>query len=127
MIVDTDVIIRFLTNDDSKKAKSFEHFLNSKQKIILTDVGFAEIYWTLKSFYKFPKGKIIPALNSIISFPSIASNKPLLSQTLNILQNHNISLIDAYNAAYSLINSDSKILSFDKGFDKISPITRQEP
>lgn len=65
MIVDTDIIIRFLTNDDPKKAKDFERFLNSKKKIILTDVSFAEVYWTLKSFYKFPKGEIIPALNCL--------------------------------------------------------------
>jgi predicted nucleic acid-binding protein len=127
MVLDTDVVIRFLTNDDPDKARRFEEFIALGKKVYLTDVTFAEIYWTLRSFYKFDKEEILDALDSLINTSSIFSNYDLLEQTIEILKKHNISLIDAYNAAFALLKEKGGILSFDKDFDKVSGITRIEP
>jgi len=127
MVVDTDVIIRFLTKDDLQKALAFKKFLKSGQKIILIDVTFAEIYWTLKSFYGFSKPKILTGLESLINHSSVSCNRQLLKRTIHMHKQHNISFIDAFTAAYSPINNDQQILSFDQGFDKITEINRQEP
>lgn len=127
MVLDADAAIRFLTEDDPQKADRFEKFLTLGEKIVLTDVTFAEIYWTLKSFYHFPKQKIIDALEKLITTASIKCSDELLYQTLNILKKKNISLIDAYNVAFSRIKNDSRIMSFDKGFDKIKGVKRVEP
>jgi len=127
MVVDSDVIIRFLTNDDSQKASRFERYLKTGKKIILTDVTFAEIYWTLASFYQFPKNKILNSLETLINHKSIICQKNILERTIQILKEYNISLIDAYNAAYASISNEAKILSFDKGLGKIKNLTRVEP
>lgn len=127
MVVDSDVIIRFLTNDDPQKASRFEKLLKTGQKVVLTDVTFAEIYWTLASFYRFPKEKILGSLEALINHKSIICRKIILAGAIKILRGSNISLIDAYNAAYGFIEGDAKILSFDRGFGKISGITRIEP
>lgn len=127
MVVDTDVILRYLTKDDPEKAKAFKRFLESGQKITLIDITFAETYWTLKSFYGFSKSKILKGLESLINHSSISCNHQLLKQTIQILKQHNISFIDAYTASYSLIHNDQQVLSFDQGFDKISEIKRKEP
>lgn len=127
MVIDTDVVIRFLTRDDSQKAQRFERFLESGKKGIITDVTFAEIYWTLNSFYKFPKHKILNILEALISYKSISSNKEVLMYVIKILREQTISFIDAYTIAYAAIKNDAKILSFDKGFDKIKEIKRLEP
>ncbi len=127
MVADTDVIIRFLTNDDKKKAEAFENYLRAGKSVILTDVTFAEVYWTLRSFYKFSKPKIIEILKSLISSKSVLSNRNLLYKTLQILEHTNISFIDAYLASYSLVKNEGKVLSYDKGFDKIKQIKRFEP
>lgn len=127
MVVDSDVIIRFLTNDDSQKASRFERYLKTGKKIILTDVTFAEIYWTLASFYQFPKNKILNPLEALVNHKSIICQKNILEKTIQILKEYNISLIDAYNAAYASISNEAKILSFDKGLGKIKNLTRVEP
>lgn len=127
MVVDTDILIRYLTNDDPFKAKRFEEYLKSGKKIALTDVSFAEIYWTLRSFYKFPKKKILIVLEALIEHKSISSNKKILNKVLDILKRHSLSFIDAYNASFALLENEGKILSFDKGFDKIRTIQRFEP
>lgn len=127
MVADADVIIRFLTSDDSEKANRFEKFLLSEKDIFITDVTFAEIYWTLKSFYKFGKNRILLILESLLNTSSVISNKDLLMETISILRKNNLSFIDAYVASFSLLKDDGKILSFDRGFDKLKNITREEP
>lgn len=127
MIVDTDVLIRYLTDDDLSKAKRFENYLQSGKKLTLTDVTFAETYWTLNSFYKFPRKQIIAVLGALIEHKSISSNKKILSQLLDILKKHTLSFIDAYTVAYSLEEDEGKILSYDKGFDKLKAVHRSEP
>lgn len=126
MIVDTDVIIRYLTNDDPGKANRFETFLQSGKKVQLTDVTFAEVYWTLSSFYKIKKAEIFSMLESLITLPAIVSNTSVFSHTIDLLKQHNISFIDAYTAA-SAMRSDKVILSYDRDFDKIVGIKRTEP
>ena len=127
MVVDADVILRYLTNDDPQKADRFESFVTSGKKASLTDVTFSEIYWTLRSFYKFPKTKIIHALERLIEIRSIVCDLELLQSTLVILRKHNVSLIDAYNAAYSILRDDRRVLSFDRDFDRLPGIKRLEP
>lgn len=126
MIIDTDVIIRYLTNDDHKKSKRFATFLQSGQKGQITDVTFAEVYWTCISFYKLNKENVILILESLINKSAIISNIDVLSKTIDILRDHAISFIDAYESATSLL-SDKTILSFDHDFDKIVGIKRIEP
>ena len=126
MIIDTDVIIRYLTNDDPKKSKRFAQFLQSGQKGQITDVTFAEVYWTCMSFYKLKRENVILILESLINKSAIISNISVLSRTIDILRDHSISFIDAYESATSLL-SDKTILSFDHDFDKILGMKRIEP
>lgn len=126
MVLDTDIVIRFLTNDDPEKADRFEAFLALGERITLTDVTFAEIYWTLKSFYSMDKHAIIELLTALIHESSIDCNHTILQQTLEVLKKHNLSYIDAYTVA-SAINSDGQVLSYDRGFDNVPNVTRKEP
>lgn len=127
MVLDSDVVVRAFTEDDPNKAQRFREFLVTASNLILTDVIFAEIYWTLKSFYKFDKSKILSSLEILINDQAISCNLDLLQRTISILRSTKLSLIDSYTAAYSVLKSDSKILSFDKGFDKLKEIVRVEP
>jgi predicted nucleic acid-binding protein len=127
MVVDTDIIIRFITQEDDKKAKKFQFWLKKNRKITLTDVTLAEVYWVLKSFYGFEQKRIIVSLESLLNYNNIICNKMLLSAAVAQLKNYNISFVDAYVSAYSLLENEGKILSFDKDFDKIKGIKRVEP
>jgi len=128
MVVDASVVIRFLTEDDPKKAQKFSQLLTSnKVKLEITDVTFAEIFWTLKSFYKAEKTKTLDALNSLINEPAVMCNFEILQKTIELLINHNISLIDAYTATWAKKFSQGEVLSYDKDFDKLDSITRLEP
>ena len=126
MIIDTDVIIRYLTHDDPKKSDRFATFLRSGKKAELADVTFAEVYWTALSFYKMNKTDTLSMLEALINRPTVVSNSSILSQTIELLRNYTVSFVDAYTAATAMF-SDKTILSFDHDFDKIPGIKRIEP
>lgn len=124
MVIDTDIIIRYFTQDDPQKADAFENFLLSDQKAVITDVTIAEVYWTLRSFYKFSKERAIEGIEALVAYRSFSLNRIILTKAIKLLKITNISFIDAYTAAYSLAKNDGQVISFDRGFDHIEGITR---
>jgi len=127
MVVDTDILIRYLTYDDEDKAERVIAFFEQNKNLILTDVTFAEIYWTLHSFYSLSKEQIIEKFRELFRLNYFQCNKLILQKTCDILEKHNTSFIDAYTAAYAQMHSDNKVVSFDKGYDKVKGIKRIEP
>ena len=128
-LLDANIIIRYLTSDDPKKAKAVEKLLKSSQdnSLILSDVTFAEIIWALTSHYTISKEEIIDKLQSLLRVPSIKANQEVLSLALSFYKIHNISFIDTYLAAYTDENNLDALYSYDRGIDKIKSIKRLEP
>ena len=57
-LLDANLIIRYLIEDDPKKAQAFEKLLKtSKEPLIITDVTVSETVWVLSSYYKLRKTK----------------------------------------------------------------------
>ena len=127
-LLDTNLLLRFLTSDDPKKAKAVANLLKTlKDPLMVTDLAFAELAWVMASFYDFDKEQIINKLASILNFKKIRSNKKLLRKSLSIYAAHNIDFIDAYHAAYASLKSFDVIYSYDKDFDKVKGVKRIEP
>lgn len=127
IVIDTDIIIRYLTKDDSGKAKRLENWLELGEKAAVSDVTIAEVFWTLRSFYKLAKTEVIDYLQALIHHKAINCNQQIIGLTFSILKEYNLSFIDSYLAAYSILNEEGKIMSYDKGFDKLKAIKRLEP
>ena len=126
-LIDTNLIIRYLVEDDSKKAEAVEKLLkNPGQKLILLDLTFAEAIWVLSSLYNLEKSQIIESLSALLDVKSIIANRKILRKALEYFANYNISFIDAYQAGYALTKS-LEIYSYDKDFDKLLDIKRTEP
>lgn len=125
-LIDTNLIIRFLTSDDEYKASSVEKLLKSGGNNVLLDVVVAEIVWVLASYYKLDKELIIEKVRGLIHIRSVYCSRKLLSKALLIWEANNISFIDAYIAAKAQIN-DLVIYSYDRDFDKVVGVVRKEP
>ena len=81
--VDTNVFLRFLTNDDPAKAKRaetlFRDALRGKIKLATSLLVIAEIIWTLESFYKLEKSDIATKVEKILNTPNLhCPEAPLL-------------------------------------------------
>lgn len=126
-ILDANVIIRYLVEDDEKKADAIEHLLKSDEVLILTDVTVSEIIWVLSSYYENTRNEVVEKISTLVQLSSIKCNKRIILFALSLFQKHNIDWVDAYLAAYGQENNTDGIYSYDHDLDKIKGVKRLEP
>lgn len=127
-LLDTNLIIRFLTSDDLQKAKNVKRMLSSGKTFFLPEVAFAEIVWVLISYYGFEREEIYEKLKSLLSFRKISCNRLVLSQALENYHNFaHLDFVDCYLAALAQEKESNVLYSYDRGFDKVKGIKRLEP
>jgi len=127
IIIDTSVIIRYLTGDDPEKAKKFRSYLRKNKGLYVSDTVVAETYFALTSFYRFSRSKVLSWLSDLIRHPNIQCDEGVLKEAIEIATSYNVSFVDAYCAALSRQRTNGKLLSYDKGIGKIAGVTRVEP
>ena len=119
IFVDTNVFLRFFTNDDPAKAKRaeilFRDALRGKVKLATSLLVIAEIVWTLESFYGLEKPDIATKVEKILNTPNLyCPEAPLLFMVLDLYVHANIDFIDAYNAFYMKDQELTDILTYDR-------------
>ena len=105
--VDTNLFLRFLTQDPPEQAYAAEGTLRraaaGELTLVTTPLVFAELAWTLKSFYKWPLEKIAQVLLALLNTPGLeVENTDRLIQTVVWFEEKNVDFIDAYHAAWLL-------------------------
>src|SRR3989344_1655210 len=79
IIVDANVIIRFLLNDHPRLSPiATSLFYKAQKKLInvyLDEVILAEVIWTLSSFYKIKKADLIENIEKFLSQDWVVSKK----------------------------------------------------
>ncbi len=126
-LVDTNLIVRFLLNDNPQQALASEKVFKQSSDLVITDIAVAETVWTLQSFYGFSRQEIVEKIFKFLQSKNFICNQELLFNSLFLYLNHNISFVDAYFAAYAEIEKLEGIYSFDEGLDKIKTIKRFKP
>ena len=130
--LDTNILLRYLTRDDERKAQKALDLLTrieqSQEKVITSSLVIFETIFTLQSFYRVPRQQIKELILPIIALRGLQlPDKRVYEQAFDLYIHKNISFADAYNAAYMLTEHISTVYSWDKDFDKIEGITRLEP
>lgn len=127
--IDSNLIIRYLAEDDTLKADAVEKLLKKAEKdeLEIPDVIIAEIAWVLSSFYKLAKEEVVEKLEGLLTLENIKLNRPVLKRTTDFYRKYNISYTDAYLIAYTLENNLNAIYSYDEGLDKVKEVRRLEP
>ncbi len=125
LFVDTNVFLRFLTNDDPVKAKQAEALFRKgiKGQLQLTTslLVVAEIVWTLESFYHLSKADIASKVETILNTPNLLcleSETTVLALDLHVQEN--IDFIDAFQACNLQAQGLSQIATYDhKHFKRV--------
>ena len=131
--VDTNLFIRYLTNDDSRKADRVEKLLEQAKagsiKLVTAELVIAEVMWVLESAYGLKNIDIAPLIKGILATPGLeVTNKALVSKAMNYYVAHNVDFIDGYIAALMERMNITDMYSFDKKhIPGISKIRRLEP
>jgi predicted nucleic-acid-binding protein len=130
-LLDTNVLIRFLTTDKNKKFKGvFQFFQNIEKGKIVTELKLIVLFQTifvLKSYYKVPKIEIAEAIQDILKLKGLRiKEKRIVQRAVEIWKLNNIEIVDAYLIGCLEKDSNNALYSYDKDFDKFG-INRIEP
>ena len=124
-LLDTNVILRFLTGEPEEQAERARTLFEQSESGVLTirilPLVIAEVVFVLTGkHYQMDRADVVEALILFLENPSFdVSDRDSLIRGLRIFKQHNIDYADAYLAAEAQA-SDCGIASFDQDFLKIS-------
>ena len=131
--VDTNLFIRYLTNDDRAKAERVELLLKEaaagKVRLVTAEMVIAEVVWVLESSYGLKNAEVAPLIRAILATSGLdVLNAPLVARGLEYYETKNIDFIDGYIAAVMEKQGITDLYSFDrKHISRIQAISRKEP
>ena len=134
-ILDTNILLRFLTEDDlqqSARAYALVHELqDGKRSVVLPEAVVAETVFALVNprTYAVDRETIRRRLGAVLRIPRIrVPEKRILLEALEIFaENRALSFVDALCAAHAKALSDRTVLSFDRDFKNLAGIHWEEP
>lgn len=133
--VDTNIFLRYFTNDDQEKAKKvknlFERVLLNEEILFTTESVIGEIVYVLSSKnlpYRVPRDKICELILSIIRLRGMkVENKKIIIRALGIYSNSLLDFEDALSISFMESKKITKIYSYDSDFENIKKINRIDP
>lgn len=130
--IDTNIFLRYLTKDNppmyNRCREIFKNAVEGKVSLTTSCMVIAELIWTLSSYYKVPKEDIVEKVSIIISTENLhIPDKDIITDAIALYSRKNIDYIDAYNAVFVKYHGINEIYSYDKDFDVLEDIKRQEP
>ena len=122
ILLDTNVVIRFLTRDNEeyyhKSVEIFRDIESGKTEALLMDFIFAEIIYVLKRIYKYSKNDIASVLKKLLLYKNLyTENKLITFEALEIYADKNIDFADAMLCAKQKLEG-FEIISFDKDIER---------
>lgn len=133
IFVDTNLFLRYLTNDVPEQADAVERLLRRAMageiRLLTNELVIAEIVWTLESFYKLSRQEIRDKVLAILNTPGLeVANGPTVLQAIVWYAEKNVDFIDAYNGAWILSQGLNAVYTFDRRhFSRLEGLTPLTP
>ena len=130
-LLDTNVLIRFLTHDKNTKYKKLYSFFESLEigeiRTELKLIVLFQVIFVLQSFYKVPKDQIVAGLSDLLKYRGITiKEKKIVQRAMELWREENVEIVDCYLIACLEKDAQSILYSYDRDFDKFK-INRKEP
>lgn len=131
--VDTNLFVRYLTDDDAEKADRVEALLGEasegRVRLVTADLVLVELVWVLESSYDLKPVEIAPMIRSILATPGMeVINGALLAKALDHYEGNNIDIVDGYIAALMEKLNITDVYSFDrKHLSRLKSLKQIEP
>ena len=119
VVIDTNLLVRYLINDDQKKAEAVDNLLDKAIKgdvrIVVPSVVIAELVWVLESFYQMKADAILELVEAIVNTSGLdVTDKSTVISALRLYKNRNIDFIDAWIIEFAKERGIRTIYTFDK-------------
>ena len=113
--VDTNVIVRYLTNDDPKQAAKARALIGH-EPIFVPRTVLLEVEWVLRSVYNFSTRQVMPILRAFAGLPGIMIEDAFLVAKAIDWTEAGVDFADALHLAAS--TSCNSFFTFDKRFSR---------
>ena len=119
VVIDTNLLVRYLTDDEPQKTKAVDTLLNSARKgeikVLIPSIVIAELVWVLESFYKMMADDITGLVEAILNTPGVdTQDKLVIKGALKLYRSNKIDLIDGWIIEFAKVKGAKKIYTFDK-------------
>jgi len=131
VLLDTNILIRFLTSDKTQKFQGvyalFESLEQGDLQVELKLIVLFQVIFVLKSFYSVPREDIATGMLRILEYKGIIVKKRrIVRRMLELWHDSKLDIVDCYLIACLEGDRQNILYSYDRGFDKFE-INRKEP
>jgi predicted nucleic acid-binding protein len=120
VLLDTSAVLRFLTNDDPRKAREVLQILEERE-VIVTVATVIELVYVLKSkrhLYRWKKERIAEVLIDFLSLPNVYT-EPYVIEAILLWKEYNLDDIeDAINCVLAT-KLDARLFTYDEDLNKV--------
>jgi predicted nucleic-acid-binding protein len=132
-VIDTNLLVRYLTEDDAAKANDVRRLLvragKGEVRLLVPSVVIAELVWVLQSYYKLERQEIGPLLHAILHTRGLeVGDKSVVADAVAIYLETAMDFIDAWVVAYARAADVRSLYTFDRkhfkgveGIDMVHP------
>lgn len=118
-VVDTNLLVRYLTEDDPVKAKAVDDLLaraeQGRERLLVPSVVVAELVWVLESYYKMGTEQVAELVGAMLSTPGLeVQDAPLLRAALVTYLTDKVDFIDAWIMEFAKSRKVDRVYTFDK-------------
>lgn len=131
--LDTNIIVRYLTEDDPVKARScltlFQHVQQGDEELATTETIIAEVTYVLTTQYGLDHGEIAARLRPLLALSGLKlTHKRVVQRAMErYSESPRLDFEDALSVEHMHRLGLQEIVSYDRDFDRVSDIIRQEP
>lgn len=130
--IDTNVLVRFMADDDEDKAARGLALLSKVEqgelRLVTSTMVIFETIFVLRRRYRASYSQIRDALLPVLTLDGLhVPDRHLLLRALDFCVERNVPLADAYNVASMEALGITEIFSWDPHFNRFPGISRLEP
>ncbi|WP_230659187.1 PIN domain-containing protein [Psychrobacter sp. I-STPA10] len=119
-IIDTNVLLRFILNDDAKQhAKVKKYFISNELFLYLPIMTVCETIWVIKDKMKIPRQSVIQILTALVEQDNILIATEAFDYGMNFLKSGG-DFADGVIAYQAHCHDNATLLTFDKKSQKIA-------
>lgn len=125
VFVDTNVFLRFFTNDLPDKAAAVEHLFRraaaGEIELVTNHLVLAELVWVLESYYHLTRAEVEERVMAVALMEGLTlPDADLVTEALYSYVQANVDFIDAFNAAWMRQRRIDRVCTFDvKHFSRL--------
>ncbi len=118
-VVDTNLLVRYLTEDDPVKAKAVDDLLalaeQGRERLLVPSVVIAELVWVLESYYKMGTDQVVELVEAMLSTPGLeVQDASLIRAALVTYLTAKVDFIDAWIMEFARKKKADRVYTFDK-------------